>query len=235
VAGLHPFPQPAGAHLPEVRLLSHGWEPRRANLFHVKLDPEAFADDLTAAQQQALRRFTELLRGPGASRRLVAKGDLERLWQRHILDSLRVVPCLRSSDRLAVDVGSGGGLPGIPLAIARPDLPVVLLEPRESRVAFLEMAASSLALGNVTVEHGRAENSPVRADACLARALANPLATWSLCSPLLREGGRVLYFAGATFGDQDVESLRGAGIRAKNCDASLFPGYGPIVIMQADS
>jgi len=201
----------------------------------VKLDPEAIAESLTAVQQESLRRFTEMLRGPGADRGLVAKGDLEKLWPRHILDSLRVLPCLRTSDRLIVDVGSGGGLPGIPVAIARPSVSIVLLEPRESRVAFLEMAASSLGLANVTVEHGRAQSTTVRADLCLARALANPLATWSLCSPLLRAEGRVLYFAGATFGTKEVDSLRKVGVRSKKCDASLFPGYGPIVIMQADS
>lgn len=199
----------------------------------MKLDPEALVQALTPGQQASLRSFADLLRGPGAARGVVAKGDVERLWGRHILDSLRAGPCLAVADRLVVDVGSGGGLPGIPIAIAHPDVSVVLLEPRASRVAFLEMAASTLRLRNVRVEHTRAESAALQGDVCLARALANPLSAWGLCTPLLRDGGRVLYFAGATFGEKEVASLRKAGVCTKNCDASLFPGYGPIVIMQA--
>ena len=201
----------------------------------MKLDPEALAEGLTADQRASLRAFENLLRGPGAVRGLVSKGDLGRLWPRHILDSLRAVACLDPENRTAVDVGSGGGLPGIPLAIARPELAMVLLEPRESRVAFLEMAISELRLANVTVEHGRAGGATARGDVCLARALANPVASWAACSPLLSPGGRLLYFAGATFGATELTALSEVGVRAKNCDASLFPGYGPIVIMQSDS
>jgi len=201
----------------------------------VKLDPETLARDLSPPQQASLRAFEDLLKGPGAVRGVVAKGDLTRLWPRHILDSLRAVRCLVPQDATIVDVGSGGGLPGLPVAIASPDVTMTLLEPRESRVAFLEMAASSLGLRNVTVVHGRAEDASLLVDACLARALANPVATWQLCAPLLKPGGRVLYFAGARFGDRDVLALRKAGAVAKNCDASLFPGYGPIVIMQSNS
>jgi 16S rRNA (guanine527-N7)-methyltransferase len=201
----------------------------------VKLDPEALADGLSAEQQGSLRSFEELLRGPGAARGVVAKSDLDRLRPRHILDSLRAVACLGDEERVAVDVGSGGGLPGVPLAIARPDVKVVLLEPRESRVAFLELVLSTLRLENASVRQGRAEGAPVQGDVCLARALAKPLASWQLCSPLLSPGGRVLYFAGASFGTSEVAALTDAGVRANNCDASLFPGYGPIVIMQSDS
>ena len=201
----------------------------------MKLDPEVLVRDLTPAQQETLRAFVDLLRGPGAVRGVVSKRDLDRLWSRHILDSLRVLACLPTAGPRVIDVGSGGGLPGIPVAIARPDVTVVLLEARGSRVAFLEMAAASLGLDNVVVEHGRAERSSVRGRVCLARALANPVASWTLSSRLLEPGGQVLYFAGATFGSRELDSLRDAGVTAKNCDASLFPGYGPIVIMQSDS
>jgi 16S rRNA (guanine527-N7)-methyltransferase len=201
----------------------------------VKPDPEALARDLTASQQESLKTFADLLQGPGATRGVVAKGDLTRLWPRHVLDSLRAVSCVGPEDRTIVDVGSGGGLPGIPVAIARPDVSLILLEPRESRVAFLEMVVSSLGLGNVAVEHGRAATASARGHICLARALAIPVSTWAICSPLLEPGGRVLYFAGARFGEDELAALREAGVRAKNCDASLFPGYGPIVIMQSGS
>jgi len=112
---------------------------------------------------------------------------------------------------------------------------VVLLEPRESRVAFLEMVLSTLRLENASVLRARAEEAPVHGNVCLARALAKPLASWALCSPLLTPGGKVVYFAGTSFGPSEVAALTEAGVRAKNCDASLFPGYGPLVIMQSDS
>ena len=190
---------------------------------------------LSPQQLDSLRAYAELLEGVGVSRGLVARGDAGRVWPRHVLDSLRVVPCLLPAELRAIDVGSGAGLPGIPLAVAVPRLSVVLLEARTSRVAFLELAATSLRISNVGVEHGRAEQVTLRAQLCLARALAAPAAAWALCAPLLEPGGRVIYFAGERFGEGDVRQLRDSGVRVDICSESLFPGYGPLVIMQFDS
>src|SRR5215471_3526192 len=87
-----------------------GSRPRRSRmnplspttLFHVKLDPETLARDLSPSQQESLRGFEDLLKGPGAVRGVVSKGDLARLWPRHILDSLRAVRCLEPGDRTIV-------------------------------------------------------------------------------------------------------------------------------------
>jgi len=202
----------------------------------VKLDPEAaLLDGLAPRQVMSLRSYAELLENRGVSGGLVARGDSGRIWPRHVLDSLRALPCLRPSDRRVIDVGSGAGLPGIPLAVAVPRLSVVLLEARTRRVAFLELASSRLDLPNVTIEHGRAESTAVRAQVCLARALAPLPAAWELCAPLLEPGGRLVYFAGRRFVERDVGGIREAGVRAEICAGSLFPGYGPLVIMQLDS
>jgi 16S rRNA (guanine527-N7)-methyltransferase len=102
-----------------------------------------------------------------------------------------------------VDVGSGAGLPGIPLALARPDLTVTLLEPLARRVAFLTECVRRLGLERVTVVRGRAEEGPIRrqlggADVVTARAVAplDKLAGW--CLPLLRPGGLLLAMKGST-------------------------------------
>ena len=85
------------------------------------------------------------------------------------------------------DVGSGAGLPGVPLAIARPDLTVVLIEARRSRVAFLELCVDTLELRNATVVSGNAERSGVAVDACLCRAVDDAVGAWTLGRGLLPE------------------------------------------------
>jgi 16S rRNA (guanine527-N7)-methyltransferase len=124
-----------------------------------------------------------------------------------------------------VDVGSGAGLPGIPLALARPDLTVTLLEPLARRVAFLTECIDRLRLERVTVVRGRAEEGPVRrdlggADVVAARAVAplDKLAGW--CLPLLRPGGQLMAMKGSTA----AEELAAAG---------PLPGAADALVMQA--
>jgi 16S rRNA (guanine527-N7)-methyltransferase len=121
-----------------------------------------------------------------------------------------------------VDVGSGAGLPGIPLALARPDLTVALLEPLARRVTFLDEVVDRLGLTNVTVVRGRAEEGPARrelggADVVTARAVAplEKLAAW--CLPLLRPGGRLLALKGSTA----AEELAAARPLADAADAEV--------------
>ena len=97
-----------------------------------------------------------------------------RLWDRHVLDSLTALPLLDGC-RTVVDIGSGAGLPGLPLAAAAPWLALTLVEPRAARAAWLVSATDRLELGNVDVVPTRWDASPVRAyDAAVARALAPP-------------------------------------------------------------
>lgn len=145
------------------------------------------------------RRYADLLAGPGVERGLIGPREVDRLWDRHLLNSAVIEELIPEGARV-VDIGSGAGLPGVPLAIARRDLSVTLVEPMLRRVEFLEMAAAELGIA-VDIVRGRAEESAVReragsADAVVSRAVApiDKLTRWSM--PLLRPGGRMLALKG---------------------------------------
>jgi 16S rRNA (guanine527-N7)-methyltransferase len=175
--------------------------------------------------------YEGLLRERAVPLGLVSAGDQPRLWERHILDSVRGVACLPHGTRNVVDVGSGAGLPGVPMAICRPDLSFALLEPRSRRAAFLELVTDTLALGNVRVVVGRAESWALDADLCLARAVASPAKTWRLARSLMGPGGRLLLWAGRSWPDPDGAALRRSGVSFEICVRQGFPWEGPLVII----
>jgi 16S rRNA (guanine527-N7)-methyltransferase len=159
-------------------------------------DARRLGIELSAAQASQLADYQELLQQRAFSSGLIANTDRERLYERHLLDSLRAAPIFRRSDRLAYDLGSGAGLPGIVLAIALPGCRFVLAETRARTAAFLELATERLGLGNVAVHAGLAESLPNGADVITARAFASLERAWSVASELLHPGGRLIYFAG---------------------------------------
>jgi 16S rRNA (guanine527-N7)-methyltransferase len=125
-------------------------------------------------------------------------------------------------------MGSGAGLPGVPIAIAVPGAHVVLAEPRRSRVAFLELVVDELHLENATVHAGRVEDLAPGYDVTLARGFAGPVATWGSARRLLRGTGRLFYWAGASFDparDGPPDALVDVHRRAD------LESAGPIVIM----
>ncbi len=144
-------------------------------------------------------RYAAWLAGPGVERGLLGPREADRLWDRHLLNCAVVGTLLAPGDRV-VDVGSGAGLPGIPLALARPDTTVVLLEPLLRRATFLAEVVADLGLGDrVSVVRARAEEVARQQpgyDVVVARAVAplDRLAGW--CLPLLRPGGRLLALKG---------------------------------------
>ncbi|AWV48905.1 16S rRNA methyltransferase GidB [Mycobacterium leprae Kyoto-2] len=145
------------------------------------------------------QRYVDLLANTGIERGLLGPHEANRLWDRHLLNSAVVAELLDPGDRV-VDIGSGAGLPGLPLAIARPDLQVVLLEPLLRRVTFLREVVAELGL-DVEVVRGRAEELWVRdrigeRDVAVSRAVAalDKLTKWSI--PLLRPGGQILAIKG---------------------------------------
>jgi 16S rRNA (guanine527-N7)-methyltransferase len=146
-------------------------------------------------------RYAELVRAYSDKLDLVSPGDLDRFEERHIRDSLRARPWInRCPPGIAVDVGSGAGLPGIPLAIADPRRKWRLLEPRHRRAAFLEEIVRDLDLSNVevrvqTAEEAAAELGPVHAVA-IARALAPPAAAVEMLTPLIVPRGTIFLFIG---------------------------------------
>jgi 16S rRNA (guanine527-N7)-methyltransferase len=163
------------------------------------------------------RKFAGMLREVGVVRGLIGPRELDRLWERHLLNSA-VLTELLTPDCHLVDVGSGAGLPGIPLAIIRPDITLTLVEPMARRVAWLREVITELAL-SVEVVRGRAEEDPVRErlsgqDIAVARAVAplERLAGW--CLPLLRPGGELLAIKGASAEEElarDAEAIRAVG------------------------
>jgi 16S rRNA (guanine527-N7)-methyltransferase len=153
----------------------------------------AFGDRLAVACDYARRLATD-----GVTRGLLGPREVPRLWGRHLLNCAAVAELI-PPDAAVTDVGSGAGLPGIPLALARPDLLIELLEPLARRVVFLEEVVVALALDRVTVVRGRAEDSSggPGVDVVTARAVAplSRLAAW--CLPLLRPGGSLIALKGS--------------------------------------
>lgn len=172
-------------------------------------------------------QFAELLTREATVRGLIGPREVPRLWERHLLNCA-VITDLMPPASTVCDVGSGAGLPGIVLAIRRPDLQVTLLEPLLRRTAFLDLAVSTMELSNVHVHRGRAEELPGERDwvggfdVVTSRAVApmDRLARWSL--PLVRPGGLLLAMKGSSAANE----LREAGSEIRR-----LGGLGPTVEM----
>lgn len=162
------------------------------------LEPEpAVTAELFGEHLEKGRAFTEALARHGEELGLIGPLELPRLWTRHVLNSALVAPLLRPG-RVG-DVGSGAGLPGIVLAIMRPDVEFTLIEPMERRVAWLERQAAELELANVTVVRARAEESKLgdSLDQVTARAVSALRTLIPVTAPLLRAGGELVLMKGA--------------------------------------
>jgi 16S rRNA (guanine527-N7)-methyltransferase len=140
--------------------------------------------------------YAEFLTTAGIERGMLGPREAERVWERHLLNSAAIAPLLPHAATV-VDLGSGAGLPGIPLAIARPDLRIVLLEPLQRRVRFLTDCLVRLALPGVVIHHGRAEQGiAAPADVVVARAVASFDKLLRLSRPLLHTRGMLLAIKG---------------------------------------
>ena len=171
---------------------------RQARTLGVTIQASAAAD---------LIEFERLLTDPGAKRGVISRADVPRLRERHILDSLRAAAIPSPTTRTAFDIGSGGGLPGIVVAIACPSLRVRLVEPRRNRASFLQSAIDAIGLRNAEVVGGRIEELTDRVDLCFARAVAPLERSWQLARPRLAPGGALVYFAGSSFDPSQLERL----------------------------
>jgi len=179
----------------------------------------ALGVELDDAQIARLVAFAQLLRQWNAAFNLISRQDIRRLVSRHLLDSLSLAPRLRGGRVL--DLGTGAGLPGLPLAIARPSLQFTLVDRGERRIRFVRQACMELGLSNVDAI--AADFASFRAttpfDTVVSRAVAKPASLWRVAGSLLAADGVVLLQVGAAEGtDIDVdahahtESIRIPGI-----------------------
>ncbi|HKS48794.1 MAG TPA: 16S rRNA (guanine(527)-N(7))-methyltransferase RsmG [Amycolatopsis sp.] len=186
-------------------------------------------------------RFAGLLERYGVERGLIGPREVERIWDRHLLNSAVVGELIPAGARV-IDVGSGAGLPGIPLALARPDLDVILVEPMARRVEWLTEVVETLGL-NLTIVRGRAEERAVRAevgqaDVVTSRAVAplGRLTDW--CLPFVREDGMMLAVKGASARDEivrDAAAVARAGGSAPSiseCGAEVLETPTTVVIVR---
>ncbi len=214
-------------------------------MFHVEhaesvAIPEAarrvFGDRCDLAQQ-----YHDSLSTDGVERGLIGPREVPRLWERHLLNCA-VIGELIAEGESVVDVGSGAGLPGIPLAIARPDLRITLVEPLLRRSIYLAEFVETAGL-DVRVVRGRAEQDGVvkevgGADVVTSRAVAplEKLARWSI--PLIHEHGRMLAMKGSSAAEEiarDRASLTrlGAGkLEIIECGTDILPS--PTIVVRAE-
>ena len=151
---------------------------------------------------EAIRQYVDILASRGIDWGVLGPHEGERLWDRHILNSIAAAD-LFPQGATVVDVGSGAGLPGIPLAIFRPDLKVTLLESLLRRANFLDLAVEELGLGErVRVFRGRAEEHREQYAVVTSRALAPLPRLIGWCAPLVAAGGKILAQKGSTAGDE---------------------------------
>ena len=189
--------------------------PSRAGVAVGSPPPPAAAAAIFAAALPKVVRYADLLAETGVRRGLIGPREVPRLWERHLLNCAVLAPLVARAASCA-DVGSGAGLPGLVVALVRPDLRVRLVEPSLRRCAFLSEAVGALALSDrVTVDRARAqERAGIGVDVVLARAVAplERLIEWT--APLLRPGGELLALKGAR-ADQELAAagpaLRAAG------------------------
>lgn len=179
-------------------------------------DPARDATDLLVEERlrarypdaaASLARYAEILAGDGVVRGLIGPRETSRLWSRHLANCAVLEELVPHTAQVA-DVGSGAGLPGLPLALVRPDLHVVLVEPLLRRATFLTEAVVELGLvDRVEVLRGRAEEQRLAVDVVTARAVAPlaKLAGWTL--PLARVGGTLLALKGDGAAEEVAASL----------------------------
>lgn len=207
-------------------------------------DARSIAHEVFGARYPLAERYAAALAGSGVERGLIGPRETDRLWERHLLNSAVLGELVPACCRV-LDIGSGAGLPGIPLAIARPDLTIVLLEPMARRVTWLHEVIADLGL-EVRVFRGRAEDPRVRAelggnDVVTARAVAplGRLAAWSL--PLVAPGGRLLAVKGACADQEvarDVDEVAAAGgatMEIVQCGATIVRPPTTVIVVPRPS
>lgn len=205
-----------------------------------RTSPPPAAAAIFGARLAEAVRYREILATDGIVQGLMGPREVPRLWDRHILNCAVIGEAIADGETV-IDIGSGAGLPGVPLAIARPDLTITLIEPLLRRSNFLESVVEQLGLTSVTVVRGRAEERAVRervdlGDVVTSRAVAplERLAKWS--APLIRVDGRLVAIKGSSAGeeiarDRDAVGRYGlARLRTQECGTGVLEQPTTIVV-----
>jgi 16S rRNA (guanine527-N7)-methyltransferase len=187
-------------------------------------EPDAIAADIArdiyGDRFELISRYVDILRSTGVEWGLLGPREADRIWDRHILNSAALTVLIAAGSTVA-DVGSGAGLPGIPLALLRPDLGVTLIEPLLRRSNFLTQTVAELGVpGQIEVIRSRSEDHPGTYEVVMARAVAplDRLIGW--CNPLRAPGGVVLALKGASAA-HEVASAR-PQLEAAHLDAEVL-------------
>lgn len=193
------------------------------------VEPAGAVAALFGERSQVARAFCRHLSTTAVTRGLVGPREVPRLWERHILNCAAIAERVPAG-AMVVDVGSGAGLPGLAVAIARPDVRVILVEPLQRRVTWLEEVVADLDLQSVDVLRARAEElvPRVRADVVTARAVAALPVLARLCLPLARPGGRFLAVKGRSAAAElesaiaELTALAAVGWEVRVCGEGLL-------------
>jgi 16S rRNA (guanine527-N7)-methyltransferase len=187
---------------------------------------------VSADEARRLARFLGLLEQWNRVHNLTAIHAPGELIERHLAESLALEPCLSGSD--VADIGSGGGLPGIPLAIRLPATRFTLIESRRKRVSFLRHVAVTLGLANISVAHGRAEALELPGfSSVLARAVAPPAELLAIATPLVKPGGRLVLLTSTSRGAEIERLARGFRPLAPP-PGGRAPGKSRIVVLERE-
>jgi 16S rRNA (guanine527-N7)-methyltransferase len=183
---------------------------------------DAIAERLYRDNYKTIRKYVDILASRGVDWGLIGPREIGRLWERHILNSIALESLIPEGCRVA-DVGSGAGLPGIPLAILRPDLEMTLIEPMLRRSNFLTEALDELGLDDrVTVVRGRAEDADLHVDVVVSRAVAKLATLINWTADLIVESGSLLALKGQSADDEVVKAKKELSKRRLSAEVLLI-------------
>ena len=183
---------------------------------------DAIAVRLYRDNYKTIRQYVDILVSRGVDWGLIGPREIGRLWERHILNSIALESLIPEGCRVA-DVGSGAGLPGIPLAILRPDLEMTLIEPMLRRSNFLTEALDELGLDDrVTVVRGRAEDADLHVDVVVSRAVAKLATLINWTADLIVESGSLLALKGQSADDEVVKAKKELSKRRLSAEVLLI-------------
>ena len=183
----------------------------------MKPSPELLAH--FPGREEQIQRYAELLSSTGIERGLIGPKEGDRIWERHIANCIPITTIIPNGVRVA-DIGSGAGLPGIVIALARPDLKVSLIEPLQRRVDFLNEVVAELAL-EVEVIRGRAERVKKQFEIVTARAVAPLEKLIQISWHMIPRGGCLMAIKGESAADEIASTTLKKGSTAQLHEISL--------------